>query len=206
MFTDPFHKCTPIEIEIVLEQLSIKRRDHRFRAVGLAALRKKIEFYPDAVYYDLTQADLHPAPTLQILTLKNGIDLTILDGRVKTLQDLNDKKELTLNRHLVLDYIRFYFAHITGPHGITKIIDAADDLDLREEPTPGLRKSLQDKILPLALNGALSDAGYQISGTVLIDRSLHTVLIDVDADGRVILNLMKTLADQLSVRDVALEG
>lgn len=204
MFTDPYNKCSPTETETVLKQLTGVYPNHGFRVEGLAALRKTIGFYGDAIYYDLTQADLHPAPTLQFVIGKNG-DVLILDGRVESILAFNATQPFRLDRHLVMDYVRFYLAHVTGLHGITTLIDMVEDLDLREEPTPGLRKSLHDKIVPLALNGSLPGSGYQLRATLLIGSSLYTAMIDVGADGAVTAAPSRVLADHLPVQDAVLE-
>jgi hypothetical protein len=204
MFTDPFHKCPPEEFDHLLMGLAKSEPDHGFRTKGLSVLRKQLGFYQDAIYYDLTQADQHPARSRQMIAGPWGF--VVMTGAVSDFETLNKLAVLKLDRNQATDYIRFYFAHLTGPHGLTTIIDTVDDLALREEPTPSLRKSLHDKIIPLTLRASLPDGGYQIGGTLLVRRTLIHATIDVLVDGQVIVTPGRVLAEVLPLQDSALEG
>jgi hypothetical protein len=206
MFSDPFNKCPTSEIDAAVKRLAKAQPEYSFRTDGLAVLRKTLGFYNDAIYYDLTQADLHPPLSLQLVLGKTDDQILVLDGTSGPVLEFNRACPLKLDRHQVMDYARFYLAHVTGPHGITAVIDMVDDLNLREEPTPSLRKSLHDKIVPLALNGSLPGAGYQLRGTLLIKRSLYSALIDVSAAGEITATPSRVLADILPVHDTVLEG
>lgn len=204
MFTDAFHKCQPSEIDQVLKILQDLRPHHGFHSNGLEVLKKPLGFYPDAIYYDVTQADTHPERTCQLVWgKKHG---HILDGNFGHLHQYNLSYPLTLNRTVVVDYVRFYLAHVVGPHGLTRVIDTVDDLNLRDEPTPALRSNLNDKIIPLALNAAVPGGGYQIRGTVLIKTTLYTCLFDVDMTGTLTATMGRVLADVLTLHDQVLEG
>lgn len=204
MFTDPFVKCTPTEIETTLGLLDRIMPDHGFRSVGLLALKKPLSFYDRATLYELTQADQHPAKNLGLVIC--GKEVLICDGQSASILAYNNRVPFRLDQNLVLDYARFYLAHVVGVHGQPHVIDTVEDLLLAEEPTPGLRKSLNDKIIPFALNASLAGGGYQLRGTLLIERSLFGVLIDVDTKGEVKPHPARILAEILPVIDRVLEG
>lgn len=188
----------------MLKRLSDINPAHGFRAQGLAVLRKPLGFYPDATYYDLTQADVSPARSCQLVLTKKSI--LVLNGNVDQLCTFNLSAPLKLDRNQILDYARFYFAHVIGPHGLTGLIDAVDDINFREEPTPALRKALNEKIVPLTLNASLPDGGYQLRGTLLIKSTLFGAIIDIDLTGMVTATPGRVLAEVLPINDIALEG
>jgi hypothetical protein len=204
LFTDAFQKCTAAEIEHILETLTTIQPRHGFRAQGLEVLKKTLSFYPEAIYYDITQADLHPERTCQLVVGKKSAH--ILDGQFAHLHTFNLSYPLTLDRQNVVDYARFYLAHMMGPHGITRVIDTVDDLSLRDEPTPALRSNLNDKIVPLGLNAALTGGGYQVRGTILIKSTLYTALFDIDMTGTLSATMGRVLAEVLTLHDQVLEG
>lgn len=204
MFSDAYHKCNPDESQKILERVSQIRPQHGFRATGLEVLKKSIGFYPEATYYDLTQADIHPERSLQMVVSKKSSH--ILDGDFAHLHRFNLSAPLMIDRTQAVDYVRFYMGHIPGPYGLTRIMDTVDDLQLRDEPTPALRSSLNDKIVPLSLNASLPDGGYQIRGTILIKSTLYTALFDVGMTGIVSATMGRVIADVLSLHDRTLEG
>ena len=204
VFTDPFQKCSNEEIDGVIKRLDTMMPDHGLRVASLAVLRKPLHFYPGSMYYDLTQADTNPVRSIQIVLGKKAGH--ILDGSADKLAMFNLAFPLTLDKGNVADYARFYFTHINGPHGRTIVVDTVDDIHFREEPTPALRKSLNDKIIPLAINAALPDGGYQLRGTLLIRSALFSATIDIDMTGNVSAHAARVLADILPVGDLALEG
>ncbi len=204
MFTDPFTKCTPQEIDVLLKILDQQKPNHGFHVPGLMALKKSLDFYEGAFFYELTQADHHPAKNIALVANKQSV--LLCDGMAQTIESYNKNAPIKLDQTKVMDYVRFYFAHVVGPHGITTIVDTVDDLLLVEEPTPGLRKALSDKITPMALNAALSDGTYQLRATLLVAKTLYGVLIDVDSQGKIDVQRTRVLAEILPVVNRALES
>lgn len=204
MFIDAFIKCGTEEKTNLLKELSSVIKDHGFVVPGLMVLKKSLSFYNNASYYEITQADQHPEKTIQMVMGQNNI--FICNGYPKDLLDFNEKYPLILNRDNVLDYVRFYFAHIVGPHGLSRIIDTVDDIQLKEEPTPNLRKGLNDKIIPLALNASLAGGGYQARGTLLVEQTIFSTFIDINPKGQVSVELGRVLADLLPIGPRVLES
>jgi hypothetical protein len=204
MFTDPYIKCGQDEIKMILTRLDHDCPEHGFQATGLMGLKKQMGCYKDALYYDLTQVDMNPSHTMQCLMGPHHFFLC--DGSREHLAAWNKNYPLTLDRTNILEYIRFYFRHITGPHGLSILIDTVEDLHLKEEPTPALRRTLHDKIIPLTLNASLSGGGYQARGTVMIEQTLFSIFIDVKMNGEVTVELGRVLADLLPVSNQTLEG
>lgn len=204
MFVDAFHKCTADDAARLLAFLDRTQPDHGFRQAGLVVLKKPLSFYPHATYFDGTQADQHPSRSVQVVMgPKQGL---ILNGRADDVLVFNQTYPLQLDRHLAIDYARFYFAHVTGPHGLSVIIDTVEDLSLREEPTPALRKSIGDKIIPLSLQASLNNGGYQLRCTLLIKQTLYNVVLDIDMAGQVSAQVGRVIAELLPVVDRVLEG
>lgn len=204
MFTDAFVKCSTDENISFLERFDQEIKNHGFVSTGLILLKKQILFYPNALYYDITQADQHPGRTIQVIVSKDRF--YICDGNIDKLLEFNKSYPLTLDKSLALDYARFYFAHSVGPRGLSKIIDTVDDLQLKEEPTPLLRKTLHDKIIPLALNAALTNGGYQIRGTILVEQTIFSTFININLKGQVAVELGRVLADLLPISSRILES
>lgn len=204
MFADAFIKCGTDEKKIILNELDYIIPNHGFLLPGLMVLKKILSFYDQSTYYEITQADQHPEKTIQIIIGQQKF--FICNGYLHDLLLFNQQYPLILDRNNILDYVRFYFAHIVGPHGLSRIIDTVDDLYLKEEPTPNLRKSLHDKIIPLALNASLAGGGYQSRGTLLIEQTIFSVFIDVDPKGYIKVELGRVLADLLPISAKILES
>jgi hypothetical protein len=132
----------------------------------------------------------------------------VCDGRADKLTAWNHAYPLTLDKDNVLDYVRFYFAHVVGSHGMTTVIDSVDDVGLEEEPTPSLRQSLSDKILPPTVQASLPTGGYQVAVTVLIRQTLYVAVFNVsDKDGSVTpSSTPRVIADLLPVTNIVLAG
>jgi hypothetical protein len=204
MPSDPFVKCTAQETEHILSRLQTHVLDLVIEMDRAFVIKKPLKFYADATYYEIAEAHQNPARILSFIV--TGDDLLFCDGDVEKLIDFNFKSKLILNKNTILDYVRFYMGHVTGPHGQSIIVDTVEDIGLQEEPSPGVRKSLNDRIVPLALHGSLPGAGYQCRGTLLIQKTLYSVYLDVDRLGRIMPRMNTVLADVLPVQDRVLEG
>jgi hypothetical protein len=204
MFTDAFIKCLADENISFLKRLDQEIKSHSFINTGLILLKKQILFYPGATYYELTQADQHPSKTMQVIVSEDRF--YICNGNVDQLLELNKIYPLSLDKTLVLDYVHFYFAHTIGPRGISKIIDTVDDLQMKEEPNPVLRKALHDKIVPLVLNAGLTNGEYQMRGTILVEQTIFSTFINVNLNGQVTVELGRVLADLLPISSRILES
>jgi hypothetical protein len=204
MFRDAYTKCSAHELGPALDDLSKIKPNHGLRLDGLMLLKKNLPYYTNGILYDATQADQHPA--LHHQWVMSGSFIYNMNGDPTLLYDFNNRVPLVLDRTTVMDYIRFYFSHIVGPHGLSWIIDTVEDLHLMEEPTPALRKALHDKIVPLSLNASLSGGGYQCRASLLVEQTLFSVFIDVNNQGRVGVELGRVLADLLPLGQRVLEG
>lgn len=204
MYSDPYLKCSGDETKSVLAKLDGLKPGHGFQPLGLMGLKKTLTFYKDALYYDLTQIDVYPNRTLQMVI--GPAHAWVCNGSADDLMAFNKAYPLTLDRTLCLDYIRFYFKHVVGPRGLSFVIDTVEDLRLKEEPTPALRRTLHDKIIPLTLNASLSGGGYQARGTLMVEQTLFSTFIDVRMNGHITVELGRVLADLLPVSNQALEG
>lgn len=204
MFTDPFTKCASDENQEILNLLDHIMPDSGFRSVGLMVLKKEIGFYPSGIYYEIAQVDQHPLRTIQII--QSGKKTLICSGSVEDILSFNMTTPLSLDASNAPDYTRFYLAHVIGNHGKATLIDTVEDLMLEEEPTPALRKTLNDRIIPFALNASLAGGGYQMRGTVLIEKCLYSAFFDVTSNGQVQAQMVRVLAEILPVVNRVLEG
>lgn len=204
MPSDPFIKCSAEETGDILSRLQTHILDLVVEMDRAFVIKKTLQFYAGATYYEVAEAHQNPARILSFIMTPN--DILFCDGDAEKLIDFNFKNGLVLNKNTILDYVRFYMAHVTGPHGQSIIVDTVEDIGLQEEPSPGVRKSLGDRIIPLALHGSLPGAGYQCRGTLLIQKTLYSVYLDVDRLGRIMPRMNRVLADVLPVHDRILEG
>lgn len=204
MFTDAFIKCSADESAALLTRLTNSFSNHGLNKDGIMVLKKTLTFYKDAIYYDMTQIEPYPTRTLHLVDW--GQDIFVCDGNESHLLAFNQKCPLLLDRTNILDYVRFYFAHVVGPHGLSRVIDTVDDLQLKEEPSAHVRKSLHDKIVPLVLNGTLTKGGYQARGTILVEQTMFSAFIDIQNTGAVTVELGRVLADLLPTSNRLLEA
>ena len=204
MATDVFTKCDPLIVPGILASLAQTLPDVSLHPAGLIAVQKTLPFYVESTYYEFTQADQHPARTVKFIRTPQV--LFVCNGDATDFAAFHQICPPVLNKTTVLDYARFYISHIVGPHGMNILVDTVEDLGLQEEPTPSMRKSLQDRIVPLALHASLPGSGFQLRGTLLISQTLYSVYLDIDVGGGVFPHVHKGIADLLPVTDRVLEA
>ena len=73
--------------------------------------RAKLSFYNAIDLYKLTNFASLPSFTFEYLG--DGVHFHYLDGTESPLYIVNDKGHLTLNERSVIDYLEFFFAHVT---------------------------------------------------------------------------------------------
>lgn len=204
MFTDPFSKASLKETEEILQKLEVIAPKETFTAQGVSCLYKSLEFYPQARYYDITQADQHPAR--QCLVIDTPAATHLLNGNTESLYTFNEKIKIALSSELIEDYARFFIAHYRGSEGRTILIETVDDPIWLEDPTPSSRKLLSERITPLKITGTRKDGGWQLAVTLLIRNHMYEAQMEISPVGRVTFEQVETVAENLPVADLMMDA
>ncbi len=90
--------------------------------------KSHLSFYEGIEAYKLTNFSSLPSFTFEYLG--NGIHFHYLDGTEQPIYTVNDKGHLSLNDRSVVDYLEFYFAHVTVEDEEMKLIQNPHDMPL----------------------------------------------------------------------------
>lgn len=142
----------------------------------------RLSFYRNLLLYRLT--NYASLPSFSFDYLGDGKTFFHLDGSPTSIYHANDTFQLILNRDTVLDYIIFFFNHVSGPDGDIYVIGDLDDhpaldsLDLMQ---------MDDLIARFQQPEIISkpDGGFTVKTILFYLGSLVQAVVDVTQDGRV---------------------
>ncbi len=142
----------------------------------------KLSFYKNLLLYRLT--NYASMPSFSFDYLGDGKTYYYLDGGATAIYAANDSGNLVLNDQTVIDYISFFFAHVSGPDGDVYVIEdpsnhpALDALNYNQMDDIIARHAAAD----IARN---IDGGFTVKTSLYYLGSLVRATVDVDRFGRV---------------------
>lgn len=145
--------------------------------------RAYLSFYEGVELFKLTNFSSLPSFTFEYLG--NGMHFEYLDGTELPIYIVNDKGYLSLNDRSVIDYLEFYFAHVTIDDEEMMLIQNPHDMPL-------LDSLGQESIVVVLRNHkpaeVVYDAGYDkhtVDADLYADGLLIRATIEVTSSGRV---------------------
>jgi hypothetical protein len=142
----------------------------------------KLGFYKNLLLYRLT--NYSSLPSFSFDYLGDGKTYYYMDGSTTALYAANDTGNLVLNEMTVLEYVIFFFNHVSGPDGDVYVIE-----DPQDHPAlDALNYAQMDDILASHQAPEISDDG---NGNFIVKTSLYYLgslvraTIAVDRAGRV---------------------
>lgn len=157
--------------------------DHIFFSLATSEAKcAKLPFYKNYLIYRLT--NYSSLPSFSFDYIGDGRTYHHLDGSTGPIYRANDSGNLLLSAQNVLDYITFFFAHVSGPDGDVYVIDNPQD-------NPALDALGPDQIANIQAMHQPADITMDGSGNFVIATSLWYLdtlvraTVQVDAGGRV---------------------
>jgi hypothetical protein len=139
-----------------------------FSAATSDVQRAPLSFYDGISLFKLTNFASLPSFTFEYLG--NGMHFQYLDGTEQPIYIVNDKGHLSLNERSVVDYLEFYFSHVTVDDDEMFLIQNPHDM-------PMLDSLDEDSITAVTRN----HKGAEVSYDAGFDK--HTVDADLYAEG-----------------------
>lgn len=157
--------------------------DHMLFSLGTSeAKAAKLSFYKNLMLYRLT--NYSSLPSFSFDYLGDGKTYFYLDGSPGPIYHANDSGNLSLNEQSVVDYVVFFFNHVSGPEGDIFVIE-----DPQNHPAlDALSDTQLDAILTQHTDpevAAHGNGAYTIKASMYYLASLVRATIYVDTDGRV---------------------
>ena len=142
----------------------------------------RLSFYRTLLLYRLT--NYASLPSFSFDYLGDGKSYFHLDGSPTAIYNANDSGNFVLNANTVLDYLVFFFSHVSGPDGDVYVIE-----DPANHPVLGALNYLQiDDIMArheAPEIAADAQGGFVVKTSLYYLGSLVRASIAVDAAGRV---------------------
>jgi len=164
--------------------------------------KSRLSFYEGIDAYRLTNFSSLPSFTFDYLG--NGIHFHYLDGTELPIYTVNDKGHLTLNDRSVVDYLEFYFAHVTVEDEEMKLIKNPHDMPLLD--------SLEQDSIDVVMRNhkpaeVTYDAGFDkhtVEADLYAEGLLIRATIEVTAAGRVTITGRRMIVN--AVADSSISG
>lgn len=158
----------------------------------------KLPFYKNLLVYRLT--NYSSLPSFSFDYLGDGKEFRFLDGSPDAIYAANDAGYLVLNEMTALDYITFFFDHVTGPDGDIAVIDNPQDHPVLDALDIHQRADIQTHHVPpdIAPDGqggfivkvSLFYLGILVRGTVTVDRAGRVDVVET----RMLLSTAKPIS------------
>lgn len=199
MFQDAFIKLDRKECETVLGDITPALSGSVFEPDTVTMLGQELSFYPGYRFIDI--ADYEVTPHLRKFVIYKPGDVVALDWTNKPVYALNDRVPIGLTPETVLEYVRFFFTYVRGPHGRFIFAEMVDDIPWREDPPPAARKAMGGLLEAVTLHGRNGDGAYNVSACMVFKDTLYKTGILVAPDGRITMNNEEILIGDLPVQD-----
>lgn len=193
--SEDWEKLEGGKAETVLEEINAHVTPAPFDVANTMVRRKDLPFFPGYALVEL--ADLSDPQNLRKYALYKPGNVHMITWTNEVIYTLNETAPLALDDNRVLDYVKFFFAHVRGRHGQFLIVESADDIKWREEPPPQGRRALQDLLKPVSVTGTENDGSYILTAYMVFRDSLFRTKIRVNDQG--IINLFD---EELMIEDM----
>lgn len=142
----------------------------------------RLPFYRNLLLYRLT--NYASLPSFAFDYLGDGKTFYYLDGATTAIYAANDSGNLMLNEKTVLDYVIFFFNHVSGPDGDVYVIeDPADHPALDALNYAQMNDIIARHEAPEIVSD--SKGGFIVKTSLYYLGSLVRATVEVDAQGRI---------------------
>lgn len=199
MFRDAFTRLDTLEIENLLPRLNPLVDGAPFTAKGTTVLSMELPFYNG--YSLLEIADHSVMPSRKSYVIHGPDQVVALDWTNAPIYALNRKAPLKLNAKNAIEYLRFFFSFVRGPHGHFVITETPDDISWREDPPPAARKAIGNMIEPVRIKSTARDGTMTMIATMVFKNSLFRSMVSVTPEGLVSMRDEELMVEDLPVLD-----
>lgn len=199
MFQDAFIRLEKEECADVLGEVNPALQGNDFDPGTVTMLGQELSFYPGYRFLDI--ADYEVMPHFRKFVIYKPGDITVLDWTNKPVYELNDKVPLGLTDETVIEYVRFFFTYVRGPHGNFIVAETVDEIPWKEEPPPAARKAIGKVLQPIRLEGTNEDGSRLLSACLVFKETLYKTRIFVAKDGRITMSDEEIVIDDMPVLD-----
>lgn len=142
----------------------------------------KLSFYKNLLVYRLS--NYSSLPSFSFDYLGDGRSFYHLDGSPLPIYAVNDSGNLILNPETVVDYISFFFEHVSGPDGDIYVIDDPHDHPVLDALDPAQLEIIQSRQEPPDINSD-GAGGFIVTLPLFYLGILVKGTLHVDAHGRI---------------------
>lgn len=142
----------------------------------------KLPFYRNLLLYRLT--NYASLPSFSFDYIGDGKSYVHLDGSPTPIYAANDTGNLALSPETVVDYVSFFFNHVSGPDGDIYIIDELEDHPVLETLGADEAANLETHFRPAEITPQ-DDGGYIVTTTLFYLGSLVRAIVAISEKGRI---------------------
>lgn len=158
--------------------------------------RAKLSFYTGIDLYKLTNFSSLPSFTFEYLG--DGKFFQYLDGTELPIYTVNDKGHLSLNDRSVVDYLEFFFSHVTVDDDEMYLIQNPNDMPLLESLDMDSIDAITRNHKPAEVS---YDAGFDkhtVEADLYAEGVLMRATIEVNAAGRVAITGRRMIVNAIA--------
>ncbi len=145
--------------------------------------RAKLSFFNGTDLYKLTNFASLPSFTFEYLG--DGIHFTYLDGTETPIYSINDRGYLTLNDRSVIDYVEFFFAHVTVDDDEIFLVKNAHDMPLLDSLDIDSIDAITRNHKPAVVTYDAGFDKFSVDADIYAEGLLMRATIEVNGAGRV---------------------
>ncbi|HPD83217.1 MAG: hypothetical protein R3D88_00760 [Alphaproteobacteria bacterium] len=164
-------------------------------SVGTSEVQRgRVNFYKDYSVYKVT--NYASLPSFSFEYLSDGVFFHYLDGTEQPIYSVNDKGVLTLDKHNVMEYLAFFFAHVGDDEGDIMVINNPHDMPLLDSLAPHVYDAVFAQHKPAEIHYDGGFDAYEIEANLYMNSQLVRAQIEVSTKGRVKIKGQKKMVMQ----------
>ena len=195
-YEQPWRGLDPDTAKTVLGQVNRHVAPRPLRQDRTAISWAPLSFYDDLLLYALRDGSTMPAITKY--ALRRGREIFVLDGTPAPILAANASAPIRLNTETIVDYVRFFTAHVWHhglPHTLVERFDALTTVALMNDEQQMIVKQV---LRPVRVSmSQMAPGGFELRACFMADRQLVDRHLLIHTDGRVHCAPDRVLVDNL---------
>jgi ankyrin repeat protein len=168
-------------VKLLVDRLNPIDGKYRVNPESTTFARCTLPWYPGFHLYRLTDVTL-ARPKLSIYYLQSPEGhLFRLNGTSPPIHEVNKKLPIVLNKHTILDYLRFFCFFVRGDEGPFYIVDSVNDPLLPDDPV--VQKVLANTIRPATFAGCDQQGRYRCNAIIFYSNALFVAHFAIQPSG-----------------------
>ncbi len=201
MFYEDFTKLHNDEIDTIISHVIKHYPEIELDVENTTIQSADIPFYHGYQMLEIYNHTIHPVKKYYVIYNEIDGQSDLIDYTNQLIYKLNKDIPIILDHENVLEYVKFFFAYVSGSQGQFKVVSSISDIPWRDAPPPNAHEVISQMIAPISVIDYQKNGTYKLEAFMTFKTGLLKADIDVDQFGNVTMSEEEMLIDDMPLID-----